>query len=130
MIPSRRNNNLVLIEKKVKVPGEYNPVVTWVEHKQVWVSIDPNRGREIQRGAELQSIVTHTIRGDFLDLEDVDETMRVVHSVTHTYDPVDEDAKVYGIVAALVDEDHHRDVMLKAELNPRRYSKIPPNTPI
>jgi len=129
MLPSKSNTNLVSIQARQISDGEFGEVVTWVENRQCWVSISPDRGREINSGPEKTSIVTHTVRGDFLELEGVDETMRIVHNLEHAYDPISDSSQVYDIEAVMPDIDGRGDVMLRVALDSRSFSKISPNRP-
>lgn len=124
MTPTKHNNNLVLVQRKVEVAGEYNSIKVWAEFMQIWASISPNRGREIFAGDEKQSVITHTIRADFLDAENVTEEMRFVYNDTHTYDPVVGGSKVFDILAVMPDIDHKTDVMIQVGLNPLRYEDL------
>lgn len=131
MVPSSKFANLVLIQKKVEQPGSWNPTVSWVEFRQVWVSIQPDRGREVFKGAELSSVVTHKIRGDFLELEGVDETMRIVVNDTHDYGPhgIRTDSLVFDILAVMPNIDENDDCMIQATLKAQRYGQLPPDIP-
>jgi hypothetical protein len=130
-VPPSRNPNLVLIQKKVTIPGDFNDVVAWVEDRQVWVSINPNRGREVFAGPELTSVVTHTLRGDFLELEGVDETYRAVYNDTHDYDAhgIRADSLVFDLLAVMPDYDGMSDIMIQANLKALRYGDLPPDVP-
>lgn len=127
MIPSR-HPNLVLIQREVKT-GEFGDVVAWVEERQVWISINPNRGREVFAGEELQAVVTHTLRGDFFELEGVVEKMRVVYNDTHAYDPIRPDSEVFDILAVMPNYDGRDDVMMQARLVTRRFADLPSDIP-
>src|SRR5690606_36505322 len=85
MIRSGRARSLVLLQKKGTETSSLNDTVSWVEDRRAWVSITPARGREIFKGDELASVVTHTVRGDFLELEGIDETMRMIFNDTHDF---------------------------------------------
>ena len=130
-MPPSRNPNLVLIQKKVTTPGDFNDTVAWLEDRQVWVSINPNRGREVFAGAELTSVVTHTLRGDFLELEGVDETMRIVFNDTHDYDAhgIRADSLVFDILAVMPNYDGRDDIMIQASLKALRFGDLPENIP-
>ena len=129
MIPSKRNSNLVLVESRVDVSGNWNPEAAWVEYRRVWVSIAPNRGREIFQGNELGAVVTHTIRGDFLELEGVSETMRIVYNDTHEYDGPLSESLVFDILAVMPNHDGRDDTMIQANLKGLRYGNLSPNIP-
>ena len=130
-MPPSRNPNLVLIQKKVTIPGDFNDVVAWVEDRQVWVSINPNRGREVFAGPELTSVVTHTFRGDYLELEGVNETMRAVYNDTHDYDAhgIRADSLVFDLLAVMANFDGRDDIMIQANLKALRYGDLPPDVP-
>lgn len=127
MIPSR-HPNLVLIQRLEK-SGEFDDQFSWVDDRLVWVSINPNRGREVFGGDELQAVVTHTLRGDFLELEGVVEKMRVIYNDTHVYDPIRPDSEVFDILAVMPNYDDRDDVMMQARLITRRFADLPPDIP-
>ncbi len=121
MVPARKTPNPVLILQYATNPGAWNDTKAWSPLREAWVSITPDRGREIQAADETIAVVTHTIRGDFLALEGVSEKMRVIYSPKGVYDPIPNDAQVYEILAVMPDEVNRQDIMLKAQLNGRRY---------
>lgn len=123
MIPTKRNNNCCLIQKKSTVEGKFNDTVTWVYDREVWLSITPERGREKFSSDELKSVVSHKIRGDYLELNGVDETMRIILSKDMTYDPISNDADVYDILAVMPDEDGHADILISAVKENRPYGQ-------
>jgi len=131
MPSSHYASNLILVLKKAIVPGDFNDVVAWVEDRQVWSSISPNRGREVFAGPELSSIVTHTIRGDFLEFEGIDETMRLIYNDTHAYadDAIRADSLVFNVLAVMPNYDGRDDCMIQASLDPRRFGDLPPDIP-
>ena len=130
MIPSR-HPNLVLIQKRQASTGGWNDIVTWVEDRQAWVSINPDRGREIFRGDELQSVVTHTIRGDFYELEGIEASWRIIYNDTHEYGPseIRADSLVFDILAVMLNFDGRDDIMIQANALPLRYGDLPENVP-
>lgn len=131
MAPSSRFSNLVLIQKKTKTDGSWNPVIAWAEFRQVWVSLQPDRGREVFKGNELTSVVTHTVRGDFLELEGITEEMRIIYNDTHDYGPqgIRSDSLVFDILAVMSNLDGRDDVMIQANLKALRYGQLPPDIP-
>lgn len=131
MVPSR-NPNLVLVQRKqTVVDPQWGDKVVWVEDRQVWVSIEPNRGREVFDGGELQATVTHTLRGDFLELEGIDEACRVVYNDTHEYDAhgIRADSLVFDLLAVMPNYDGRADVMIQANLKTLRFGDLPPDVP-
>lgn len=129
MYNSTRNNNLVLIQHKVtaeSVRGR-NEVITWETLTDAWVSINPNRGREIMKGDEKQSIVTHTIRGDFLALEVVKADMRIIYNDTHSYDPISPGSRVFNVLSVMADLDMHKDIMIQVDEYSRPYGELSEN---
>ncbi|WP_306049187.1 phage head completion protein [Oceaniradius stylonematis] len=119
--PAMRRTNLVLIQETgagLDRSG-WTGNKDWTEHTKAWVSINPLRGREVTRDAMSLGTVTHDIRGDWLDLKDVSDGMRIVFVETGIYDPLPEpltgDYRTFDIVAVMRDEDEHNDVLLKAE---------------
>ena len=119
--PALRRSNLVLIQKKGG--GEdrsgWTKAEDWTEHARAWVSINPLRGREVTRDNVTLGTVTHDIRGDWLDLQGCDNTMRVVLAEDGDYaaisDPLPFGFRSFDIVAVMRDEDNHDDVLLKVE---------------
>ena len=124
MIPSRHNNSYVRFEKPTKVTGQYNDTIVWVKYTDAWVSITPQRGREVFSANELEAVVTHKIRGDFLELEGIDETMRMVFHKAMVYDPNPlDDSDVYNILAYMPDLDSRADVLISAIKEARNYGQ-------
>lgn len=128
MIPSR-NPCLVLIQRKSTSPGQYEDVVTWSSDRQVWVSIQPVRGREIYKADERESEVSHKIRGDFLELEGIDSEDRVVYNDTHDYDEhgIRADSLVFDILAVMPNYDGRDDIMIQANLKGLRFGQLAPD---
>lgn len=126
-----RFTNLVLVQQKIETGGSWNPVIAWVEYRQVWVSIQPDRGREVFKGDELAAVVTHKIRGDFLELEGVNETMRLVYNDTHDYDAhgIRADSLVFDILAVMPNIDGRDDCLIQSNLKAQRYGDLPPDIP-
>lgn len=124
MLTGRRRSNLVLIEQPSEAAGQWNPAVSWTALGQFWVSIEPNRGREKFVSDEVESIVTHTIRGDWSELQVVTAKMRVVYHPTMTFSPVPADARVFLVLAVMEDIDNHGDVALYVEEEGRRYGDL------
>lgn len=131
MFPVKDATCLVLIQHKTTTAGDWNPVVSWGEFRRAWVSIRPDRGREVFKGAELETTVTHTIRGDFLALQDVDETMRVIYNDTHDYAShgIRADSMVFDILAVMPDHEKRGDCMVQASLKPLRLGELPADIP-
>lgn len=129
MIPARNRTNLVLVQSKTAVQGQWNDTVSWTEFRQVWVSIAPNRGREVFKGDELESVVTHTIRGDYLELEGISPEMRLVYNDTHEYAPIRADSQVFDVLAVMPEADHHADCMIQASAKQLRYGDLSPDIP-
>lgn len=129
MLPAKRLTNLVLIQKRSAVAGAFNDTVSWTEDRRVWVSIDPKRGREVFAKGEHEAVVTHAIRGDFLELEGIDETMRLVFHDTHVYDPIPVDALVFDLLAVMPNLDGRDDTMISAALQNRRFGALSADIP-
>lgn len=130
MYPAKHNTNLVLIQNKVTVTDpQWGDKVTWAQFAQAWVSITPNRGREIFRGDELEAVVTHTIRGDYLALSGVTEVMRIIMADSHVYSPIPASALVFDILAVMPEHDHHADCMIQANLRAARFGDLPADIP-
>lgn len=114
MVPSKNRSTLVSIEQRAEKTGsKWGNDFDWTEFGQAWVSITPNRGREVFRGQGQESEVSHTIRGDWVDLENVQPEMRIVLTEDMVY-PATGAARYFDIHAVMHDEDHHRDTMIKA----------------
>lgn len=121
--PVHNRTNLVLFQAKVTGPDPdgFNDVVSWQEHCKAWVSLNPNRGREVTRDETQQSIVSHTVRGDWMELRSVTPEMRMLFIDSGDYASadltVDEPTgyRMFDVVAVLNDEDHHADTMIKVE---------------
>lgn len=133
MLTARRRNNLVLVLHKVFVPNPpFNDVEAWVQFAQVWVSIDPERGREIFEEQERTAVVTHKIRGDYQELRDLDETMMVVHHPSMSYPfegsppvwGIAADARVFNIMAVMPDFETRGDVVLAVTEDGRRWGTM------
>lgn len=132
MLTGRRRNNLVLVQSRSLASGQWNDAETWSEYGQFWVSIDPQRGREQFSAGELESVVTHTIRGDYMELKDMTPDMRVIFQEDMVYSDgastpvysISASARVFNILAVMPDHEQHADVMLKVEEEQRRYGKL------
>jgi head-tail adaptor len=137
MLTARRRNNLVLIQHKVLVPGPLNDQVQWLAYAQTWVSIDPQRGREVFASDERTSVVTHVVRGDFMELSGVDETMRIIHASDMSYAyggspagwSIRPDARVFDILAVMPDFETRGDVMISAAEKGIRFGDLPHDIP-
>lgn len=138
MIPSKNNTCLVSIQVVgvVSTDPQWGDQLGWTENRKAWVSINPDRGREVFSGGELESVITHTIRGDFLTLNGVTEKMRIIYNDTHQYvldeeddDAIRADSLVFNILAVMPDHDHRRDIMIQAHLDNLRYGDLPPDIP-
>lgn len=126
MISAKRNSCFVQFQSYTTTEGQWGETKAWVKFSEAWVSINPDRGREIFKSDERESVVSHTIRGDYLELEGVEEKMRMIYSEAGVYDPMPADAKVFDIHAVMVDEDGHEDIMLKVEQLGRRFGELTP----
>ena len=116
MFSSSRNRNLVLVQEKVTVAGDFNDAVAWQNvGEPAWVSINPVRGREITRDEEVQSIVTHTVRGDYLEINHIKDEMRIVFNEEHEYDPISQNSIIFDVIAVMEDFDTRGDVMIQVE---------------
>lgn len=122
-MPALNRTNLVLFQTKVMTPDPngFNDVVSWQEHCKAWVSISPNRGREITRDDTQQSVVSHTVRGDWMELKSVTAEMRMLFVETGEYLAADVTSdkpagfRRFDVVGVMNDEDHHADTMIKVE---------------
>lgn len=133
MITARQRNCLVLIQYKVETSGQWNNTVSWLQHVQAWVSIEPQRGREVFTAGERESVVTHKIRGDYQELKSVTEEMRIVFdpvnmSYVYAGSPlswtINANARVFDILAVMPDFEKRGDIMISASEEGRRYGAL------
>lgn len=138
MLTARKRNNLVLIQHKLTYAGDFNDIVAWAEYAQVWVSIDPQRGRETYAGPELGTVVTHAIRGDWQELSGVTSEMRIIHALDMSYAndggspptfTIDANARVFDVLAVMPDFEMRGDVMIPAVEKGLRYGDIASDVP-
>lgn len=133
MLTGRKRNNLVVIQTFTEATGQWNNVKTWAESSQAWVSINPVRGRERFLANEVESVVSHMIRGDYMELSGVTEEMQVVYHDSMDYSDLqysDFDnaksaaAKVFLIHAVLLDYEERGDCVLVCEEEGRSYAAL------
>jgi head-tail adaptor len=128
MNEGRRRNCLALFETFTETDGQFGATRTWIEHCLAWVNIEPVRGREQFAAEEKESIVTHTIRGDYYDLIGVRPKMRMIYSPLMEYGAspmvIPSDAQVFQVLAVMPDYNALNDVMLKVEEEGRRYADL------
>lgn len=133
MITPRQRNNLVLIQNKVETTdAQWGNTYSWTEYGQFWVSIDPQRGREIFTAGENEAVITHKIRGDYQELIGVTEAMRIIFDPSMSYDDgasppsaqIPSNARVFDILAVMPDYEHRGDVMISVQEFGRRYNSI------
>lgn len=128
MISAKYRSCMVLIEREgvVSSDPQWGDKKGWIEFRKAWVSIQPNRGREVFRDDEKESVITHTIRGDFLDLDGVLETDRIVYNDTHEYSAhgIPADSRVFDILAVMPNFDGRDDIMIRANEEGRRYGDL------
>jgi SPP1 family predicted phage head-tail adaptor len=128
MITGRRRPCLILIQTYSKVDGPYGATKTWATDRTVWVNLEPKRGFEQYKANEVESVVTHVIRGDYYDLDGVTPQMRVIYAPTMDYGgspvTIPNSAKVYQIHAVIADENERGDTMLRVEEEGRNYGEI------
>lgn len=121
---ARYTKLIQLQQLTIDTTGEYD-VETWANVSDAWVSISPDRGREVPTQGELVATVVYSIRGDYRDLQGISEKMRALLNVTQVYtEPYPADTKVYEIIAVMPDEEFEDDIMLKAVLRNRTLSNI------
>jgi head-tail adaptor len=125
---SRRRPSLVLVQTFTEVDGQYGKTQVWIERCTAFVNIEPFRGRENFTAAERESIVTHTIRGDYYDLIGVEATDRIIFSPGMDYGlsptVIPDDAQVFQVLAVMPDYIGLNDVVLKVEQEGRTYGEI------
>lgn len=122
--PLRRSKLVQFQRKVIDKTGEYD-VETWENVSDAWVSISPDRGREVATQGELVATVVYSIRGDYRDLEGVSEDMRAIYNTAQVYTGTLPSAtKAYEIIAVMPDEEFEDDIMLKAVLRNRTVSNI------
>lgn len=128
MITGRRRHCLILIQTFSEVDGPYGAVKTWATDRSVWVNIEPKRGSERFKANEVESVVTHVVRGDYYDLDGVTPQMRMIFTPSMDYGAspptIPNDAKVYQIHAVIPDENERGDTMLQVEEEGRNYGEI------
>ena len=128
--PAKRRTKLVQFQQMtVDKSGEYD-VDVWANVSDAWVSLSPDRGREVMTQGELVATVMYSVRGDYRDLEGVTEAMRMIYNISQTYpaagdvDPMPADTKAFEIQAIMPDEEFEDDIMLKVTLRNRKLSDI------
>lgn len=121
----RSRKTKVLVEQANKTSSQWNDGEAWTEYGQFWVSITPQySGREKFVAGEVESIVTHTIRGDYMELKDVTAEMRVVFDPDMDYTTVADSARVFIVLAVMPDIENHQDVVIRVEEEGRRYGEL------
>lgn len=130
MIPSR-TPNLVLVERKAISQSQWGDGVTWSALRLVWVSINPLRGREVYQGDEVETVVTHRIRGDFLELEGVTSEDRILYNDQHDYTvgAIPASTLVFDLLAVLPNYDGRDDTLIQANLHQKRYGDLVADIP-
>lgn len=108
MVPSKHRNRFITINAPSQGESGWGQTRTWAKYVDAWVSITPNRGQERFDQDSRENTVSHTIRGEWMDLKDVKPEMQVVLTESGT-------TRYFDIKAVMNDEDHHRDTMLKVE---------------
>jgi len=93
--------------------AEFNtPIVTWATDRDAWVQLEPKRGRERREAGVVDGTVSHTVRGDYYDLDGVTTAMRMVVDPEGTFD--DETRKAYFDIEAIqTDHTNHGETMLQ-----------------
>lgn len=124
MMSGRRRETLVLVQQKSESDGQWGPAVTWVEVSQIWVSIEPMRGREIFSANERESVVTHRIRGDYMEIKALTPDMRVIMDPSMSYSTIPADSRVFNILAVMPDFDGKGDGVMSVAEEGRRYGAI------
>ena len=76
---------------------------SWIRFREIFVSIEPRRGKERFVAGSQESEVTHTIRGHHYDGIGVNATMRFIH-----------EERVFYITAVMLDDDTHCELMMTA----------------
>lgn len=96
-----------LIEIQAPVTGRHattnETYRSWIRFREIWVSIEPRRGRERFVGGSQESEVTHFIRGHHYDGIGVNATMRFIH-----------ENRVFYITSVMLDDDNHVELMMTA----------------
>jgi len=128
MLSGRKRPCLVLFQSFTTVDGQYGKTKTWVTQSTAWVNIEPVRGVERFVANEIESAVTHHVRGDYHDLIGITAKMRMVYSEAMDYGAspaeVPDSASVYEILATMIDHNERGDVLLKVEREGRNYGEI------
>ena len=128
MITGRRRPSLVLFQTFTETDGQYGLTKTWAAHSRAWVNIEPDRAREQYKADEIESIVTHVVRGDYFELRDITPLMRMIYSPSGDYSSsgsnIPDSALVFNILAVIPAHDQRSDVMIKVEQEGRNYGEI------
>lgn len=128
MISGRRRPCLILIQTFTETDGQYGATVTWSEYCRAWVNIEPDRSREQYKSDERESVVTHTIRGDYMELSEVRATMRIIYNDEMEYgdgqNGIPSSSRVFEILAVMPAFNDRGDVMIKVEEEGRTYGEI------
>ena len=77
--------------------------MTWSTLRSCWVGITPNYSKERREGGQMESAVSHTLRGHYEEWKDVKGEMRFVF-----------DGRVFAIVGVKLDYQHRQDAMITA----------------
>lgn len=127
-LTGRRRPILVLFQSSSEVDGQDGPVKTWATHGTFFVNMEPQRGTERDKADELESSVTHMVRGDYYDLNGVTPHMRMIYSPGMEYGnspPTIPDAsRVFDILAVMPADNDNGDSVLKVEEEGRTYAEI------
>lgn len=113
-----------LFERLVETDGQWGNTKSWITHCVAWVSIEPERGTEQSVQNEKESVTTHIVRGDYMDLKDVVATMRMVFSPRMDYSVIPSDAGVYQILTVMPSLNDRRDVVIRVAKEGRPYGSL------
>jgi head-tail adaptor len=124
MITGRRRPCLVVFQSFSTVDGQFGLTKTWSEFCRAWVNIEPERGREQVYANERESVATHVVRGDYLDLLNVTAQMRMVYHPDMAYGTIPAGSEVYEILAVMPTLNDKTDTVIRVEKEGRTYGQI------
>lgn len=133
MLTGRRRNTLVVIQSSTPTSGQWGNADVWAEFVQAWVTLEPVRGRERYVADEVETIISHKISGDYMELGNVTDKMQVVYHDSMKYSDLQysdfDNAKslasrVFLIKAVMRDYETKGDIVLMCEEEGRNYADV------
>lgn len=127
MITGRRRPCLVLFQDFYETDGQFGKSRTWRDYALAWVNLEPVRGKEMNAANEIESHVTHNVRGDWRDLQGVNERMRMIYSPSMEYGnsptEISDEADVFRILAVMPSHNDNHDTQIMVQREERSYGK-------